>query len=148
MARVRRIVNLSDFRSALATNDEIEIGLSVRRRRRQQVAIAALGLALLGAAVWLYLALRVPASESAPDAYRVKVQCISCQAIETRLVTPRDTFPLVCTRCQQRGAKALVACRDCGHEFLPPEEGQIIRCPRCDGTRVGSAASQPVRPGP
>ncbi|TWT41921.1 hypothetical protein RAS1_30450 [Phycisphaerae bacterium RAS1] len=147
MARVRRIVNLSDYRSALAGNDEILIGASVRRRRRRQVAISLSGVALIAAAVWLYWALAQPSAEAPPNSYPVKVMCIACKAVETRRVRPGDSFPLICSFCQQRGAKALVVCRDCREEFVPTGEGEMIRCPRCGGTRVGSAASQPVRGG-
>jgi rubredoxin len=157
----RRPRNLTDYRSVLDREGEVGIGGVVRRERRRNVILACMGLLLVGAAAWVYVLLLPTGEDGAQSGrIRVKVQCFSpssCGFVGVATKDPGATPPLVCPKCKQRTCRELWWCQDCKLEFLPekpaPEQGarprpgnerweRVIVCPRCKGSRVGSAVIQ------
>lgn len=128
----------------LPREGEIEFGARGRRRRQRNIAVALLGVGLIGGAVWLYWAL-LPHDKAALDGkVPVKVQCASCGYVGEQRIRQGQTFPITCPKCGQRTAKQLWRCGKCKHEFVPPSQAGPYRCPRCGSQSVGSAVS----PGP
>ena len=152
MSRRRLEIGFADYQSALAREGEIEIGARARARRRRALIVAAFGVVLIGAAWWLYCAMR-PTAVDIPDGdyFRVKVECIHCGYRGVLNAKPGERFPLTCPECKNRSCQRLWRCLDCGHEFIPsrpprtPRETmtsrETIRCPMCGSARVGSAAA-------
>ena len=134
-----------DYRSALAARGEIEIGVLARHRRRRNLAIAVLGIVLIGGAGWLYWLLLPAEDVVAGDEFRVKVQCINeaCVFVGDVQVKAGQRFPLICPKCEQRSCRQLWRCKNpaCRHEFLPPvvQLGKTVRCEKCQGYSVGTA---------
>ncbi|MFH1747131.1 MAG: hypothetical protein ABIG44_08835 [Planctomycetota bacterium] len=149
MRNRRQLAKFGDYRSALHTRGDVEIGIMAIRRRRRNIVIAVMGILFIAGACWLYLSLQPAENDIVTgDEYHVKVQCINeeCGYVGVVRVKAGQKFPLKCPKCGQRSARQLWQCRnpECGQEFLPTEVGKTIRCPKCGSTSVGTAvAKQP-----
>lgn len=129
-----------DYRAALNSTGEIEVGARAVRRFRRRVAAALLGVSLVGAALLLYYALRGTAPAGSGQ-YEVDLRCITCGLTQTRSIRAGAEDPLICPKCGQRALKVVWACRQCGWRFVPGEPREFIRCPKCRSSAVGSAAA-------
>lgn len=136
-------MELRDYRRALAHGGDVSVGAFARRRRRMRILIAAGGAGLLLLAGILYSILRPPA-QLKPAEYDVRVLCSAteCGHVAALRVPVGRQFPVACPKCGQHAARPLWRCQDCSNEFLPRDESAPT-CPRCRGSRVGSAASPP-----
>lgn len=121
------------------SGDEIAVGAYARRVRRRRVLIGAIGATLIVGAVGVYLAL-VPRSELPPtETYPVKVRCTACAFVGEVRVPHKQTFPMFCPKCGQKGCRQLWRCYSCGREFPGEAGAEPLRCPNCGKSSVGSA---------
>lgn len=144
MIRRRRTLDLTDYRSVLATTGDLEVGAYARRQQRRRILIALGGLGLIAAAYWLFAQLSVIDPGIGQDRYEVKVRCVSC-SYAGRVEVPLDqTFPTICPECGQRALRRVWECRECRTEFLPKPGAPRVRCPSCGSEKVGSALPKKV----
>lgn len=140
----RRNTALIDYEVALRRHGEVQIGAAARRRRRRNAAIAAVGLAMVGGAVWLFWTLRPEADTLVPvSRFPIMVACTACETRSEIRIQAGATYPYVCPACGERACRELWQCRepDCGELFLPDRSAEAVRCPACGSRSVGSAAA-------
>lgn len=137
--RRRRPTDLRSYRSGLYRDGELLVGAYARAQRRRQILIALAGLALIGGAVWLYLALHTPTEAVGTGVPLVQVQCIvpGCAQRTTLRLSGKEVFPVRCPKCGQNSCQPLWECRDCGEQFLARGRQAELVCPRCRSRRVG-----------
>lgn len=139
MAR-RRAVDLTDYTSVARTKGDIAVGAYARQQRRRRILIAAGGVALIGAAVWLYAALQPADAGAHAGKYAVLVKCARCGKVQTAYVKLGEaSFPLPCQACGERACQQLWECRDCGKRFVAKGAGETLMCPACGSRNVGAA---------
>lgn len=140
MARGRRNLELTDYRSVLNTSGDVAFGAYARQQRRRRIVVALGGVALIAAAIWLFVALSPGSDATSAVRYAVVVECVECgrrELIEVDLTT--DSLPAVCADCGVRSCYKLWQCRRCGTAFLPKGQSDVVRCPNCGSTSVGTA---------
>ncbi len=121
---------------------EVAIGARAVRRRWLRILSAVAGVALISISLWLYLRLTALTGPSTNPAATVTVRCVQCQRDATVTIPAGDTSRVVeCPHCHARAAYKLWQCRSCNERFLPPSPrtGDIMTCPKCGGTQVGTA---------
>jgi hypothetical protein len=119
--------------------DEIAIGAFARRQRWRRAGLAALGVLLIALAVAVYTAL-APTGSDTGQAYRAKAQCTICRHTATVSLGRNEWFPIRCSKCGQRTMLQLWTCRSCSAMFPAQTGPDVVRCPVCRSTSVGSAA--------
>jgi hypothetical protein len=143
MPRRKQAVSLTDYRSVISSTGDISVGAYARQQRRRRLAMAAVGLALIGGAAWL-LAEFWPVGGGRPTGkHPLVVECIKCHHREVIQVAPGSVPQAVmCPVCHERSCHPVWECRDCGLQFLPTGAeiaAGALRCPRCRSERVGAA---------
>ncbi len=121
------------------TDRDVRIGAAARRHKRRQIAVGALGAALIIGAGLLYAHFRPQDHVSSASTCPVRVQCGHCGYTATLQVPMTQKFPIKCPKCGQQACQPLWRCRHCGAEFVPEPTQHPVRCPKCGSTRVGSA---------
>lgn len=130
-----------EYGRVLARDDDVQIGAYARRQKRRRMVLAALALAAIAGAVWLFLVLRpVDAGVKGGQWYPVKGRCAECGYVAVIDVKAGQTFPLRCPRCKAREFGELWRCLECGREFERPTRPTPVTCPNCGSVHTGSAA--------
>jgi DNA-directed RNA polymerase subunit RPC12/RpoP len=144
MTRSRRPLDAAIPRSLLDSRGDVAVGAYANRVRWRRLLIAAFGVALIGGAAGMYWTLR-PDAQHAADHYRIKLRCANEQCrYEDELTVPyTQTFPAICPVCGLMAVEQVWACRACGAQFTATARGNVVVCPQCKSTRVGSAAAAP-----
>jgi DNA-directed RNA polymerase subunit RPC12/RpoP len=140
----RHNADLVDLRSALSKSGDVMIGLYARQQRRRRILISLAGVALMGGALWLYVALRPQSVSEATGGFPVLVQCVEPDCGYrgvVRLTTERAVYPVMCPECGRRACRKVWECRTCGTQFLPTRTDGDIVCPACGSRAVGTAQS-------
>jgi DNA-directed RNA polymerase subunit RPC12/RpoP len=134
----------TDYRSVLNSRGDITIGAYARVQRRRNILIGAVGVGLVGVALWLHILFQPDRDSAADGRPSVLVQCVAPECnYRTRVrVGPGETFPLACPQCKQRSSQKLWQCRDCGRLFLPKGVPEALACPSCGSARVGTATDE------
>lgn len=132
----------------LDSNRDISVGAYARQQRRRRVLISAVGLALIGCALWLYIALRPRDPHVTQGGFPVRIRCVSptCNFEGVVLVPAHAYFPLQCPRCKQHSCQKVWACRNCGATFIAKGGSSELRCPQCGDLRVGTAGPATAEP--
>ena len=136
--------NPLDFEPATrrrGSREEVQVGAYARQQRRRRILIGALGALLVAGALVLYCQLRPQSGTQRGDRYPVRVRCDSCGYTATVYVPFVQTFPMGCPACKQMACRQLWRCQECGAEFAPEQTGTMVRCPKCNSERVGSAVA-------
>ncbi len=137
MLRRRKPLTIDDYRTVLRTPGEIRLGGYARHEARRRIFLTVVGLLLIGGAAALYLAL-LPSGGAGPQAVPVPIECVACRYRGNVNAPATAVYPVSCPKCRARSCYKLWQCRDCGHVFLP-RAGQLLTCPSCRSTRVGTA---------
>ncbi len=135
-----------DYRAAIEGQGETLWGAFARVQRRKRIATGLAGAALIGGAIWLYLALRPP-DVPGVQPVDVLVRCINKDCGYEGVVRLRPggpAFPMTCPKCGQKSCERVWECRACGHRFVPKAIQAPLRCPECDSVEVG-VVEQPRR---
>jgi predicted Zn-ribbon and HTH transcriptional regulator len=141
MGRRRTPLSFEPPRSRLGSREEVRVGAYARRQRRRRILIGLFGALLIAGACGLYHQLRPPGDANAGDRYRVRIRCTACGYTATVAVPFDQTFPMKCPACNETACQEVWRCLDCGAEFVPEHVGTVVRCPKCNSLRVGSAAA-------
>jgi predicted RNA-binding Zn-ribbon protein involved in translation (DUF1610 family) len=132
--------DLKPYQRALERTGDVTVGAYARRLLLKRIALGLVGVALIVGAVGLYHLLDHDRPAAATGAQQV-LRCRSCGAEQVVAPDPQRSFPATCGQCAERAVWPLWECRSCGKRFVPVESDAFaVRCPKCGGTEVGTAA--------
>jgi len=143
-----RAASLTQHRSVLGSTRDVSVGAYARRQQRRRVAIAFVGLVLIGGSAWLLKLMWPTVGGDRGNRHPVLVRCVTCNHQEVVQQRAGDApFPLTCPACKERSCYQVWQCRNCNLQFLPVGSAATLRCPRCGSERVGAAEALESNPG-